>query len=125
VSADSRKPWKDIFFDSNPDTPLAEDKAGNLKTPLEGLSLAPSASNKQPWRLVKTGEKLHIFLERTPGYSKPPREDIQLMDIGIAMCNFDIAAEEAGVKGAWKPGNDQKGKTGWESIATWQHFSKP
>jgi nitroreductase len=135
VSADSRKPWKDMFFDSNPDNPLAENKTGDLKIPLEALRLAPSASNKQPWRLVKAGEKLHIFLERTPGYSKPPREDIQLMYIGIAMCNFDIAAEEQGIKGEWKldltfdsgsriPDSGLQ-KEGWESTAIWHYSTKP
>jgi hypothetical protein len=119
VSADTRKPWKDIFFDGNPDAALTEDKAGGLKMPLEALRLAPSASNKQPWRVIKDGNKLHIFLERTAGYWKAPREDIQLMDIGIGMCNFDIAAEEAGIKGVWKLDREQKAKEGWEGIAAW------
>jgi nitroreductase len=119
VSADSRKPWKDVFFDTVPETPLAEAEAGGLKTPLEGLRLTPSASNKQPWRIIKDNNKLHLFLERTPNYSKPPREDIQLMDMGIAMCNFDAAAEEAGIKGKWKAGGEMKGKEGWEYIAEW------
>jgi len=123
VSADSRKPWKDMFFDGNPYIALTEGKAGDLKTPLEALRLAPSASNKQPWRIVKDGDKLHVFLERTAGYWKAPREDIQLMDIGIGMCNFDMAAIEAGIKGNWKTDNAQKGKEGWESIAYWEKHS--
>ena len=119
VSADTRKPWKDMFFDGNPETPLTENAVGDLKIQLEALRLAPSASNKQPWRIIKDGDALHVFLERTAGYWKAPREDIQLMDIGIGMCNFDIAAAEAGIKGGWKFDNAQKGKEGWESVVFW------
>jgi hypothetical protein len=117
VGADTRKHWKDIFFDGSIAKPLTEESAGRFKIPLLGLRLAPSASNKQPWRIIKDGDKLHLFLERTPGYWREPLEDIQLMDMGIAMCNFDVAAEEAGVKGMWKIG-PAVGKEGWEYVAT-------
>jgi hypothetical protein len=120
VSADTRKPWEDIFFNAEPGRPMTGETAGSLKIPLEALRLAPSASNKQPWRVIKDGKDLHIFLERTPNYRREPMEDIQLMDIGIAMCNFDAAAGEAGIKGAWKAGGDFKGKEGWEFIASWE-----
>lgn len=118
VAADTRKSWKDIFFNENYNTPLTEAAAGVLKTPLEALRLAPSASNKQPWRIVKDGDKLNIFLERTPGYWREPLEDIQLMDIGIAMCNFDIEAEEKGLFGKWAVGAPLKAKDGWEYVAS-------
>jgi nitroreductase len=118
TAADTRKPWKDIFFDGSHETVLTETGAGNFKKPLEALRLAPSASNKQPWRLVKDGDKLHLFLERTPGYLQEPREDMQLMDAGIAMCNFDMAADEAGLKGKWVFGEALKAKDGWEYVAT-------
>jgi len=68
VGADSRKHWRDIFFDGAADKYLTETAAGEFKTALEALRLAPSASNKQPWRIIKEGGKLHLFLERTPGY---------------------------------------------------------
>ena len=118
VAADTRKPWKYIFFNGNHETPLTEESAGNLKIPLAALRLAPSASNKQPWRIIKDNDRLHLFLERTPGYWQEPREDIQLMDMGIGMCNFDVAAEENGLKGAWKTGTAVIGKEGWEYVAT-------
>ncbi len=119
VSADKRKPWKEIYFNGDPSIPLAEDSAGSLKIPLEALRLAPSASNKQPWRVIKDKDRLHIFLERTPNYRRAPLEDLQLMDIGIGICNFDVAAEEAGVKGVWKLGGGIQGKEGWEYVASW------
>ena len=60
-----------------------------------------------------------MFLERTPGYWREPLEDIQLMDIGISMCNFDCTAEEAGINGKWETGVVLKAKDGWEYVATW------
>jgi hypothetical protein len=118
VAGDTRRPWKDIFFDGTADTPLAESAGGVFAAPLAALRLAPSASNKQPWRVIKDGDNLHIFLERTPGYNDKRPVDIQLMDLGIAMCNFDIIAEEAGMKGAWKTGGNFKGKEGWEYVGS-------
>jgi hypothetical protein len=120
VAADTRKPWKDMFFDGNHETPLTEDAAGSYKIPFAALRYAPSASNKQPWRMIKDIARFHLFLERTPGYWKESREDIQLMDMGIGMCNFDVAAEEIGLKGVWKIGATVKGKEGWEYVATRQ-----
>lgn len=117
VGADSRKLWKDIFFDCGTETPLTETAAGEFKTPLEALRLAPSASNKQPWRVIKDGDRMHLFLERTPGYASAGKEDMQMMDMGIAMCNFDVAAHDRGLKGSWKTASGLKGKEGWEYIA--------
>ena len=118
VGGDTRKPWKDIFFDGSNDKHLDEAAAGKYKLPLESLRLSPSASNKQPWRIIKEGEKFHLFLERTPGYRSEEKADMQLMDTGIAMCNFDIAAKEEGLRGEWKAGGNFAGKEGWEHIAT-------
>jgi hypothetical protein len=118
VQADTRKPWKDIFFDENPDKPMTEASAGSFKIPLAALRLAPSASNKQPWRIIRSDGKLHLFLERTPNYWQEPREDIQMLDMGIAMCNFDAAAEEEGNKGKWAVETAVKGREEWIYIAT-------
>ncbi|MEI7543013.1 MAG: nitroreductase family protein [bacterium] len=118
VAADTRKSWKDIFFNGNHETLLTEEESGNYKIPLAALRLAPSASNKQPWRIIKDGEVLHLFLERTPGYWQEPREDIQLMDMGIGMCNFDMAAQELGLNGKWEIKEGPKGKDGWIYIAS-------
>jgi hypothetical protein len=55
------------------------------------VRIAPSASNKQLWRVVKDGPCWHIFLQRTPGYRRDPSKtlldlcDRQRLDLGIAM----------------------------------------
>ena len=47
IKADERLPFEELFFDSSPDTPLSQERAGEFAEPLEMLRLAPSAVNKQ------------------------------------------------------------------------------
>ena len=61
VQGGTRKAWPEIFFDGAFERPIAgpADLARLSLAPtwadaLEGLRLSPSASNKQPWALVKT-----------------------------------------------------------------------
>ena len=37
---------------------------------LEMVRRGPSASNKQPWRVVRAGERWHLYLQRTRGYGR-------------------------------------------------------
>jgi nitroreductase len=70
AKSDSRKPWNELFFDSNFNNPLSDTSAGAFRTPLEMLRKAPSASNKQPWRVVRQGNSFHLYLLENPGYDK-------------------------------------------------------
>lgn len=101
VRADSRKPWETLFFDGDFRTPLKEEAAGDFVFPLDMLRLAPSASNKQPWRIIKAGSTLHFFEYRTPGYSSAFNFDMQSIDMGIAACHFHLAAIEKGLSGSF------------------------
>ena len=66
------------------------------------MRLAPSASNKQPWRIVRLGDVFHFFLARDRAYgSLMPFADLQRIDMGIAMCHFQLAARELGLPGKW------------------------
>lgn len=98
IKADTRLRFEELFFDGTFDMPLAEDKAGKLAEALEGVRLAPSAVNKQPWRVVVCGDKAHFFEKRTRGYVSPDGWDIQKIDMGIALCHFELAANESGLK---------------------------
>ena len=99
VRADSRKPWETIFFDGDFQTPLSKQAAGDYAKPLEMLRLAPSASNKQPWRVVRVSGNYHFYEEQTPGYSSAFPFDMQAIDMGIAACHFQLAATEQGIGG--------------------------
>jgi hypothetical protein len=52
--------------------------------------------NKQPWRVVLTDNAAHFFLKRSKGFTSSTL-DMQLIDVGIAMSHFDLAAKEAGL----------------------------
>ncbi|HOU15709.1 MAG TPA: nitroreductase family protein [Anaerolineae bacterium] len=106
ANADQRLPWERLFFDGAFGVPLNRDAAGPFATVLEMVRIGPSASNKQPWRIVRNGEMWHFFVQRTPGYAKRNQmlldiADMQRIDMGIAMCHFALAAEELGLRGAW------------------------
>ncbi len=96
IKADTRKAFEEIFFDGNPDSPLPKSSCGDFLYPLEMTRLAPSAKNDQPWRIVRDGNSFHFFEKRTIPSSG---HDIQRLDIGIALCHFDLAAKEKGIVG--------------------------
>ena len=102
VKADQRKPWKALFFQGGFLEPLTQADAGAYAFPLEMLRLAPSASNKQPWRVVKAGNAFHFYEAKDPGYSDRLGFDIQRIDIGIAACHFHLAAQESGLNGEFR-----------------------
>lgn len=111
ANADRRLPWERLFFGGTFDIPLDRDGAGPFATVLEMVRIGPSASNKQPWRVIRDsaspdGALWHLFLQRTPGYAKRNQAlldiaDMQRLDMGIAMCHFSLTAEELGLRGAW------------------------
>ncbi len=123
-----RKPWEELFFSGDFGSALTEESAGAYRVPLEMLRRAPSASNKQPWRVVRERDRnlFHFFLERTKNYYRNWKtvgmEDLQRVDMGIAMYHFEVAAAELKLKGAWvveAPKTDLSAG-GREYIATWR-----
>lgn len=103
VRADNKKSWDKLFFDTNFQAPLIREEAGFFELPIEMVRLGPSASNKQPWRLVLSKDRnwCHFYIEHTPNYSTSLGYDMQLLDMGIAMCQFELACKELSTKGKW------------------------
>jgi hypothetical protein len=124
VKADNKKPWDKLFYDSNFESTLTKENAGLLEVPIEMVRLGPSASNKQPWRLVVSDDHkvCHFYIEHTPNYSTKLGYDMQLLDIGIAMCQFDLACQELNIKGNWAVGNPKINLLNeqTEYIVSWQ-----
>ena len=96
-----RKKWEELFFDGDFGTPLDRAKE-DYAIPIEMVRLAPSASNNQPWRIVRTGGGYHFFLKRSKGYGSLFRVDLQRIDMGIALCHFELAAAEGCLSGEWR-----------------------
>ncbi len=98
VKADERKNFEELFFDTDFSTPLTKEKAGSLLLPLEMVRLAPSAVNKQPWRVIICENKAHFYLQRNKAVSPGAAIDMQKVDMGIALCHFEFTAKENGLK---------------------------
>jgi hypothetical protein len=114
IGAKDRLPWEELFFEKKFGAALSRENAGEYATPLEMVRLAPSASNKQPWRVIKTGSRWHFYVQRTKGYLESwvirkmlGVADLQHVDLGIAMCHFEVAAVAAGLKGKWEVGEPE------------------
>lgn len=97
IKADTRFGFEELFFDGSFDAPLTEEKAGRLRDVLEAVRLAPSAVNKQPWRVVICGGKAHFYEKSSKGYVSEDNWDIQKIDMGIALSHFELAAKECGI----------------------------
>lgn len=106
AEGDNRMPWEQLFFDEAIGKPLSKEQAGAHAEPLEMVRRAPSASNRQPWRVVRCGERYDFYLKRTPGYAERNMKlfgthDLQRVDMGIAMSHFELACRELGLGGKW------------------------
>jgi hypothetical protein len=108
MNANRRLPMEQLFFTDTFARPLVMESAGPYADPLEMVRLAPSASNKQPWRIVRIGNAWHFYLQRTKGYGKGTLifgilrlADLQRVDMGIAMCHFELTARFLGLRGHW------------------------
>ena len=108
AGSDRRLPREQLFLERKLGEPLDFSRAAGYADVLEAVRWAPSASNKQPWRLVRSGEAWHFYLQRSKGYGKGSAvfsllrlADLQRVDMGIVMCHFELAARERGLVGRW------------------------
>jgi nitroreductase len=123
ANSDERKPWEELFFDGDMNTPLSKESAGAYAVPLECVRLGPSASNNQPWRVVyrKQDGAFHFCLKRTWGYNRLlGKIDLQLVDMGISMCHFELSAREKGLTGTWEVVKPDLDTVDAEYIVTWK-----
>ena len=122
AGSDKRKSWEELFYDGTMEKPLKRESAGAFEMSLECVRIAPSASNKQPWRIImgQSRQTLHFYLKRTRGYENIIKDiKLQNVDMGIAMCHFDMSAKELGLKGCWQVNNPTISANDMEYIASW------
>jgi hypothetical protein len=102
VEADKRKPFDELFFSGTFSQNLSESEKDKYGFYLKMIRLAPSASNKQPWRILLKDNTFHFFLKRTPNYNKTIKHaDLQRVDMGIAMSHFELALTERNITHQW------------------------
>ena len=97
IRADERLPFSSLFFRDSFDHPLTLEEAGVLSEALEMVRLAPSAVNRQPWRVLLRNGAAHFYLKRAKAFGGGDL-DMQRIDMGIALCHFELAAGEAGLQ---------------------------
>ena len=97
ISADSRLPFGKLFFEGDFTTPLSTEKAGALAEALEMVRLAPSAVNRQPWRVVLIGKQVHFFMQKQKVMPQRREWDLSKIDLGIAMYHFAYGIRQAGL----------------------------
>lgn len=120
VRAHRRKPWEELFFNAE-GKPLSKEEAGPFGDALEAVRLAPSATNRQPWRMVKDRKgRFHLFVKETPMYNRMlGKIRIQNIDMGIAMCHFELVARQSGNQGSWQGKEPELEFPGLKFIASW------
>lgn len=116
---------KELFFDEEIGMPLVIPD-GDLKTCLEMVRIGPSASNKQPWRVISQNNRYHFYLKTDKKYAgnKLFGFNMQRIDLGIAACHFHLSAKELCVPGGIAFDdplllNDDKLSEGYSYSFTW------
>jgi len=123
AGSNRRKKWDTLFYQDSTDQPLNLVLSEAYRIPLQAVRLAPSASNRQPWRIIKEHGKpvFHFYLKRTRGYGRPfSGRSLQDVDMGIAMCHFEQTARELGLAGNWEYQKTEIDRQDLEFIASWK-----
>lgn len=112
-----RQDFSSLFFENDFQRPLLFNAEDKINQALEAVRLAPSAVNKQPWRVVKQDNKYHFFILRDKLVGKTKSTDLQKVDLGIALAHFKLILEENFIEGKWHIANPGIPET--EYLITW------
>ena len=96
IRADTRMSADELFFDGAWGVPLPAPDSGELRDLMEMVRWAPSAVNKQPWRIIAADGGFHFYEKQDKGYVSEKTGDLQKIDVGIALCHFVLGLEEQG-----------------------------
>lgn len=105
-----RLEFSKLFFNQDFNTTLNQSEAGVYLEALENVRCAPSALNKQPWRIVKQDDVFHFYID----------QDLRLkyIDLGIALCHFHLSVLDKGIVGNFKVDNPHL-ETNYHYIISW------
>lgn len=107
----SRKAFGELFFEGTFNNPLTEATAASLFTPLEMVRLAPSANNKQEWRVLRQNKVLHMY--------KKPYPLFDTIDMGIALCHFELTCKELCIEGYFEQLEDYPIHDNLKYVISW------
>lgn len=97
IQASKRKSPNQLFFYQSFDQPL-ENRGEEFQEALELVRLAPSAKNKQPWRLLFSEDlsEVHFYIAMALENEEKFNAQIEYLDIGAAFSHFICGIEEIG-----------------------------
>ncbi len=98
VGADSRFPAEKLFFAGSFADPVSGEEKEKISDLIEAVRWAPSAVNKQPWRIVLKDGMFHLYEQKDKGYIGDKTGDLQKIDVGIALCHLVAGLEAQGKK---------------------------
>lgn len=98
LGSKKRKEWDKLFFLDDFSKSLTKEGAGRYTDALDMLRLAPSATNAQPWAVVKEGDKFHFFCNYKNSLNNDVKK-IKHLDLGIALSHFHQTAMSDGLNG--------------------------
>lgn len=119
IKANRRKSFEEMFYINDMSHPLKEGSHHVLEDALKLVQLAPSASNKQPWRIIIENNNVHVYLERTPNYNATRTFVTQALDLGIAMKHFEVGLTSSNISYTVK-NTPYPAPVTFEYIATYQ-----
>jgi len=123
AGADNRKDPKDLLFASDAKTPFSKENLNALVSVFDSVRIGPSASNKQPWRLVvlDTEKKaIALCIDEDEKYTNAiSGMKVQNLDMGIALKHFEVALENAKIKGSWDFSSYGKPLGAFKQVAVW------
>jgi nitroreductase len=120
IRAKKRKPWQELFFRQSFTSLIPEDLDESYRTAFEMIRLGPSAKNKQPWRIILDNtNKVHFFIEKDSRTGKAL--NYQKLDIGIAMCHFELTIRTFQNNGKWisSPPNFNYNDEIYDYVTSW------
>ena len=117
-----RKPNSELFSYVDFHTPIPENFPEAYINAIEMVRIAPSAANLQPWRLViaESLQTAHFYRQRTAASKFYERKQLQRIDMGIAMCHFELALSDAGISGKWVIEDPGISSSGADYVVSWK-----
>jgi hypothetical protein len=98
VGADTRLPAEKLFFGGAWGDPLPAEERAKDADLIEMVRWAPSAVNKQPWRVLLLGGTAHFYEKKSRGFAGKDGWDLQKIDVGISMNHLSAVLSERGAK---------------------------
>ena len=70
--------------------------------------------------MTKAERLFAFYISRTAGYRQLRKMSLQDIDMGIAMCHFELTVKDLGLKGSWHREDTAPQVKSLEYVADWR-----